>query len=117
MDVQATAQLVTGQDRITTAKVADTQGQVTSSGNKVDVEQEKSYTKAELNKELSHLNKWLESKDSHLQFVLHEKLNEYYVQIVNDQTNEVIREIPSKKIMDIVANFYEKLGFIMDKKI
>ncbi|MFY0543166.1 flagellar protein FlaG [Brevibacillus sp. H7] len=81
------------------------------------VQPEKSYSKEEITKELNHLNKWLESKSSHLKFVLHDELNKYYVQVINDSTNEVIKEIPSKKIMDIVANFYEKLGFIVDRKI
>jgi flagellar protein FlaG len=80
-------------------------------------QQERTYSKEEISKELGHLNKWLEFKSSHLHFVLHDKLNEYYVQIVDDKTNEVIQEIPSKKIMDMVANFYEKLGLIVDKKI
>ncbi|MCZ8514888.1 flagellar protein FlaG [Paenibacillus filicis] len=82
-----------------------------------DIQQERTYTKNEINKELGHLNKWLESNSSHLHFVLHDKLNEYYVQVVDDKTNEVVREIPSKKVMDMVANLYEKLGIIVDKKI
>ncbi|MED1872995.1 flagellar protein FlaG [Brevibacillus borstelensis] len=77
---------------------------------------EKVYTKEEISKELSHLNKWLEAKESHLKFVLHDKLNKYYVQVIDNRTEEVLREIPSKKIMDIVANIYEKLGFIVDEK-
>jgi flagellar protein FlaG len=82
-----------------------------------EIQQEGTYNKTEINKEITHLNKWLDSKGSHLHFVLHDKLNEYYVQVVNDNTNEVIKEIPSKKVMDMVANFYEKLGIIVDKKI
>ncbi|NGQ95644.1 flagellar protein FlaG [Brevibacillus sp. SYP-B805] len=81
------------------------------------VQPEKTYSKEEIAKELQHLNKWLESKSSHLKFVLHDELNKYYVQVIDDNTNEVIKEIPSKKIMDIIANFYEKLGLIVDKKV
>lgn len=86
-------------------------------GVQAEFQQERNYNKAEIDKEIVHLNKWLESKDSHLHFVLHDKLNEYYVQVVNNDTNEVMKEIPSKKVMDLVANLYEKLGFIVDKKI
>ncbi len=78
---------------------------------------EQEYNREDINKEVDHLNKWLEAKNSHIRFVLHERLNEYYIQVINDGTNEVMKEIPSKKIMDIVANFYEKLGFIMDTKV
>lgn len=89
-------------------------GEVTADKQK---EKQSAYSKAEITKEIGHLNKWLDSKNSHLRFVLHDKLNEYYVQVINDETNEVIKEIPSKKVMDIVASFYEKLGFILDEKI
>lgn len=83
----------------------------------VEIQQERAYNKTEITKELDHLNKILQSKNSHLHFVLHDKLQEYYVQVVDDKTNDVIKEIPSKKVMDMVANFYEKLGIIVDKKI
>lgn len=86
-------------------------------GNDGGIKPEKVYSKEEISSEIEHLNKWLESKSSHLKFVLHEKLNKYYVQVVSDSTNEVIKEIPSKKIMDVVANFYEKLGLIVDEKV
>ncbi|MCY9665094.1 flagellar protein FlaG [Paenibacillus alginolyticus] len=82
-----------------------------------EVQQERIHSKEDINKELGHLNKMLESKNSHLHFILHDKLNEYYVQVIDDKTSEVIHEIPSKKVMDTVAYFYEKLGIIVDKKI
>jgi flagellar protein FlaG len=82
-----------------------------------NIQTDKVYTKEEVAREIQHLNKWFESRQSHLKFVLHEKLNEYYVQVIDNDTNEVLREIPPKKIMDIVASFYEKLGFIVDEKI
>lgn len=83
----------------------------------VEIQHEQTYNKTEISKELDNLNKMLQSKNSHLHFVLHDKLQEYYVQVVDDKTNDVIKEIPSKKVMDMVANFYEKLGIIVDKKI
>ncbi|MED1801460.1 flagellar protein FlaG [Brevibacillus porteri] len=68
-----------------------------------------------IEKELENLNKFLQSGSTHLKFTLHEKLNEYYVQVL-DGNNKVVREIPSKKIMDMVANMYETLGIIVDEK-
>ncbi|UKS26148.1 flagellar protein FlaG [Paenibacillus sp. HWE-109] len=83
----------------------------------VDKQQEREYSKEEVVKEVEDLNKWLDSNTSHLRFVLHDKLNEYYVQIINDSSNEVVKELPSKKVMDAVAVFRENLGLIVDKKI
>ncbi|CAI8998217.1 flagellar protein FlaG [Brevibacillus sp. IT-7CA2] len=73
-------------------------------------------SKRDLEHEISGINKWLQSSSSHIKFTLHEDLNEYYVQVINDQTNEVIREIPSKKMMDMVAKMHEMIGLLVDEK-
>ncbi|WP_438316185.1 flagellar protein FlaG [Sporosarcina sp. FA9] len=63
------------------------------------------------------MNTFLETANTQLRFKFHEKLNEYYVTIVDPQTEEVIREIPSKKLMDIHAAMREFVGLLVDRKI
>ena len=63
------------------------------------------------------VNMFLESANTQLRFKLHEKLNEYYVTIVDSTTDEVIREIPSKKLLDIHAAMREFVGLLVDRKI
>lgn len=71
----------------------------------------------ELGKVVNNLNKWVQqTQSSHLQFRLHEKLNEYYVEVVDDQTKEVIRQVPSKKILDVAAKMQEMIGLLVDEK-
>ncbi|ATF16666.1 flagellar protein FlaG [Brevibacillus sp. HB1.4B] len=76
----------------------------------------KTLNSKELVREVDNLNKFMQSSTTHIKFTLHEKLNEYYVQVVNDQTKEVIREIPSKKVMDMVAKMHEMIGLLVDEK-
>ncbi|MCC3356947.1 flagellar protein FlaG [Bacillus sp. REN16] len=78
---------------------------------------EKEDPKDNVKQVIDSLNKFLEPNNTSLKFELHEELNEYYVTIVNDKTHEVVREIPSKKILDIYAAMTEFLGFVVDKKI
>jgi len=52
-----------------------------------------------------------------LKFVLHEELNEYYVQVVDNDNNEVLREIPPKKLLDLYAAMAEYLGLLVDRRI
>jgi len=73
-------------------------------------------SKSEIENEIAGLNKLLQSTNTHLKFTLHEELNEYYVQVINEQTNEVVREIPSKKVMDMVAKMHEMIGLLVDEK-
>lgn len=63
------------------------------------------------------MNDFLSSADSALKFVFHDELNQYYVTIVDSATDEVIREIPSKKLMDIHAAMREFVGLLVDRKI
>ncbi|MEZ7170437.1 flagellar protein FlaG [Sporosarcina sp. OR05] len=63
------------------------------------------------------MNKFLESANTQLRFKLHNELNEYYVTIVDAKTDEVVREIPSKKLMDMHAAMKEFVGLLIDRKI
>lgn len=63
------------------------------------------------------MNKFLGSASSQLKFQFHDELNEYYVTVVDGITDEVIREIPSKKLLDIHAAMREFVGLFVDRKI
>lgn len=78
---------------------------------------DKQVSAKELGKVVDDLNKWVQQTQStHLQFRLHEQLKEYYVEIVDDHTKEVIREVPSKKILDVAAKMQEMIGLLIDEK-
>lgn len=68
-------------------------------------------------KTVEGLNEFLSPSHTSLKFVFHEKLNEYYVTLVDDKTNEVVKEIPSKKMLDFYAAMTEAIGLMIDKKI
>lgn len=85
--------------------------------NKQEQKESKSLSKVELNEIVNGMNQFLQPSHTSLKFELHEKLQEYYVKIVDDKTNEVIREIPSEKLLDMYAAMTEFLGLVVDKKI
>lgn len=63
------------------------------------------------------MNRFLETASTQLRFKFHDELKEYYVTIVNPQTDEVVREIPSKKLMDFHAAMRDLVGLLVDRKI
>lgn len=63
------------------------------------------------------LNDFLEPKLHNVQFEFHEDLDKYYVTVVDPITEEVIREIPPKKMLDMYAAMAEYMGFLVDKKV
>lgn len=63
------------------------------------------------------LNDFLSPSHTSLKFEFHEKLNEYYVTLIDEKTKEVVREIPSKKMLDFYAEMTQHIGLLVDKKI
>ncbi|MED4754666.1 flagellar protein FlaG [Brevibacillus choshinensis] len=79
-------------------------------------EKDRVIPKEDLQKQVDSLNKFVQTTNTHLKFTLHERLNEYYVQIVDNITDEVVREVPSKKILDLAAKIQEMIGILVDEK-
>ncbi|MDR9793284.1 flagellar protein FlaG [Aeribacillus pallidus] len=85
--------------------------------NQQPVQEEEKKAKVTLEEAIEDLNNFLKPIKTSIQFVLHEELEEYFVQVVNVETNEVLREIPPKKMLDIYAAMAELMGLIVDRKI
>ncbi|RSD25195.1 flagellar protein FlaG [Mesobacillus subterraneus] len=75
------------------------------------------FPKEKVEEIVSKMNKFMENSPTSLKFEFHEKLNEYFVKIVDDKTKEVVREIPPKKMLDFYAAMTEFLGLMVDKKV
>lgn len=73
--------------------------------------------KEKVEKVVESLNNILTPTQTSLKFEFHDKLNEYYVTLVDEKTKEVVKEIPSKKMLDFYAAMTEFIGVMMDKKI
>jgi len=61
-------------------------------------------------------NKALEGMERHFEYEVHKPTNQVVITVVDDKTKEVVREIPPKKLLDIVAKLWELAGIIVDKK-
>ncbi|MEH7225058.1 flagellar protein FlaG [Bacillus sp. JJ1566] len=73
-------------------------------------------SKERLEEVVNVMNDFLSPTTTSLKFELHEELQKYYVKIIDTNTNEVIREIPSKKLLDIYASMTNYLGLFFDNK-
>jgi flagellar protein FlaG len=74
-------------------------------------------TKEQLEKTVRGLNEFLKPSHTSLHFILHEELDRYYVQLVDRETKEVIREIPPEKILDMYASILKFVGLLVDEKV
>lgn len=55
--------------------------------------------------------------DRRLEFSIHEKTKQIMVKIIDVSTDEVIKELPPEKVLDMVAGVLEVAGIIVDKKV
>ncbi|SDO19160.1 flagellar protein FlaG [Halobacillus aidingensis] len=73
--------------------------------------------KEKLKQASEDMNEFFKAVNTSLRFQFHDKLEEYYVTIVDSDTEEIVKEIPPKKMLDMYASIAERLGFIVDEKI
>lgn len=66
---------------------------------------------------IDEFNKKAESYNRRLEYSVHERTKRIMVKVIDMQTEEVIRELPEEKMMDMMADFCEASGILIDKKV
>ncbi|OXS77057.1 flagellar biosynthesis protein FlaG [Lysinibacillus sp. KCTC 33748] len=79
--------------------------------------EEQEVSKNKLQQVVDVVNEFLEINNSSSKFIYHEGLERYYVTIVNRDTEEVVKEIPPKKLLDAFYEMQKMVGMIVDEKI
>ncbi|MBM7704478.1 flagellar protein FlaG [Metabacillus iocasae] len=75
------------------------------------------YSKEYLEKAVEELNAFLEPTFTAVHFELHEEANRYYAKVIDVKTQEVIREIPPKKLIDMYVEMNRFIGLLFDHKV
>ena len=52
-----------------------------------------------------------------LAFSLHRDSGIMYVQVIDNKTNEIIKQIPPDKVMDAVARIRDMIGMLLDERV
>ena len=58
----------------------------------------------------------VEVENKGLEFAIHEGTNQIIIRIINEDTHETIKELPSEKILDMVAKMVELSGMFINEK-
>ena len=77
---------------------------------------EKPVSEDQLNKAVDKANKSFQTFDRRFEVSVHDRLNAIMVKVIDSTNDEVIREIPAKKLLDMVANMLEIAGVLIDKR-
>ncbi|WP_017211307.1 flagellar protein FlaG [Clostridium beijerinckii] len=93
------------------AQGPQTQNQTPNDKNAKDQE----YNKKDIDNALKKINNFLKDDKTHAEYTYHKELKTMMVKVIDENTNEVILEIPPKKILDMVASMMKQVG-LLDKK-
>ena len=80
------------------------------------IERVKESDEKEVKKITEKLNNTAASLNFSLNFQIHKKTGKIFVKVIDKNTNKVIREIPSKKMLDFLSKFEDAVGVLFDKR-
>lgn len=78
--------------------------------------QQRQVTEKEVKTAADKLNKLFEGKDTHVEYEFIGKSRTMSVKIIDDKTKDVIKEIPPKKIIEMIDKLCELAGIMVDEK-
>lgn len=73
-------------------------------------------SKQELEKAVEQSNKLIFKDDNRFEFKIHERTGRIMVKLVDKETDEIIKEIPPEKILDLVASIWDLVGILIDER-
>ena len=80
-------------------------------------DQQKQVSEQEIISAIEKANKEFMIYDRKFEFSIHERTKAIMVKVIDAKNDEIIREIPPEKILDMVAKLWELAGIIVDEKI
>jgi len=70
----------------------------------------------QVQKAVNKLNMLFEDKQTHAEYQVYGKFHDITISIVDNNTKQVIQEIPPKKIIDMIDKLCELAGVLVDEK-
>lgn len=86
------------------------------SSDDMDLDEEMDLFKEQISKELKKMNDRLTNKNINLEFKMHQRTHRIYVEMIDKTTKKVVKEIPSKKMLDMIGRIWDEMGIAVDKK-
>ena len=79
-------------------------------------EEQKSMLEEELQEMVQRINKVTGDMNISLQFELHEQSERWMVQVVDTLENEILKEIPPEKLLDLYGRIRDVIGMLIDER-
>ncbi len=73
------------------------------------------YSKKDVDNALNKINNFLKDDKTHAEYTYNKEMKTMMIKVIDENTKEVVLEIPPKKILDMVASMLRQVG-LLDKK-
>lgn len=73
------------------------------------------YSKKDLDSAINKINNFLKDDKTHAEYTYNKEMKTMMIKIIDENTKEVILEVPPKKILDMVASMMKQVG-LLDKR-
>jgi len=74
-------------------------------------------SETQISEAVRRANRSLEWAKRHFEYSFHDKTNTFVVRVYDSESEELIREIPPERILDLVARLWEIAGLIVDERV
>ncbi len=71
----------------------------------------------DLKRAVESVNKDFKADDKRLEYTYHKETKTYVIKVIDGKTDEVIKQIPSQKLLDYASGLMEHIGIIVDSKV
>lgn len=71
-------------------------------------------SREDLENSVSEINNVLDKVNKRLSFRVHDGSERMMVYVIDNKTNEVVREVPPEKFLDVIARIREFVGLLID---
>ena len=72
----------------------------------------KEYSKKELDNAVKKVNNFLKDEHTHAEYAIHKDFGTLMIKIIDENTKQVILEVPPEKILDMVASMCRQVGLL-----
>ncbi|OLS03782.1 flagellar protein FlaG [Tissierella creatinophila] len=79
-------------------------------------EVKKEFSREDLEKAVEDANHIIFKDDKRFEFKMHERTGRMMVKLIDKETDEIIKEIPPEKILDLVASIWDLVGILVDER-
>lgn len=120
MSVNDLFQQVKSERSQTQNRQSETQGSVDTSSRQAENESRvkgKEWSVKDLDHAMEAMNDLSSFRSTSLKFEKHEVLNRTIVKVVDQQTEEIVKEIPPEEFLDMISSMLEFAGIIIDEKV